>query len=545
MKLLKKAQLELVDKKNRQPKTKAKPVKVTDSVLQEAPSVIVDEAPEQKEPDTSEDIVAEDENQPSAVHEATFEPASADERSPDASSTSLNTLQDSSIQALETNFTDFETRTATDIQPIQESESQQSDSPDRSLPEISVSALDRSVAVVTASSQMDNISSETNDASSEIITIASPEIKPPNVENPDPLENNLSPTKPITDELSQADRTIVDSINDDFDANTDDQSFDHIKLEPVSMTETEIEIATDQLIVSTEFSIEVLGEIERVKKNDQKISEILDNEPARIAKASVDSSNHWSTDSDSPNGDNTDSTSSTWLDNVLTPEASPVALDEIIRPAKRFYPEMRLLGIIKSLISSAENCHLKHQHYPPLTIYPQTNTYSFAASLENAHDIFQIPAKEFAIDPFNWHEKMHSSSNEVTQPLWVLIYAATLYGSEGRLLQNTDAHVTIRLRETPDFSKIPHTDEHLRIATYLRDYAANLSQIATVTQTSIRTVIDFTNACREINLVEETGTSDSTSSQPKAPSQPQRHGLLTRIRESLLGRSAVKADDER
>lgn len=221
--------------------------------------------------------------------------------------------------------------------------------------------------------------------------------------------------------------------------------------------------------------------------------------------------------------------------------ASPALnLDDIIRPARRFYPQMRFLGLLRNLIASGEACRISHPYYPPVDLHPQGEWFSFKGDLELAEGLFRAPGHELSVRPLGHDRLPPPDDDPYARPLWALSYTATLYGSEGRLLDSADAHARLKLRKMPDTRVIPWSGDYQRIATYLQDYAANLSQITTVTQINIRTVIDFTNACREIGLIEvlDTRPPGDQRQEPQPDDNPPR-GWMKRIR-STLNRLVVK-----
>ncbi len=235
-----------------------------------------------------------------------------------------------------------------------------------------------------------------------------------------------------------------------------------------------------------------------------------------------------------------DEQSATVSDAGMRAPSPALDLDAIIRPARRFYPQMRFLGLLRQLIADGEICQVSHPYYPTVDIHPQEQWFSFAGDLELAHGLFRAPAHELSTH-YPGHARQPRPANDPhARPLWALVYTATLYGSEGRLLDGADAHARLRLRKLPDSRVIPWSSEYQRIATYISDYAANLSQITTVTQISIKTVIDFTNACREIGLIEVVDERQPADAAARiAPDDKPRRGWMSRIR-STLNRLVVK-----
>jgi hypothetical protein len=60
----------------------------------------------------------------------------------------------------------------------------------------------------------------------------------------------------------------------------------------------------------------------------------------------------------------------------------------------------------------------------------------------------------------------------------------------------------MRLREVPDFRVVPYEREHGKIVDFMLDQVADLETIARQTGVPIETVIEFTNACDELLLID-------------------------------------------
>lgn len=217
------------------------------------------------------------------------------------------------------------------------------------------------------------------------------------------------------------------------------------------------------------------------------------------------------------------------------PKTPTEILDEIVRPARRFYPAVRFLGLLRSALSEGENKAFRHRGFATIYIYPQSQWFSFAGDLDQCIQLFRVTAMDFEIIDLDSNTKEIPEDASTTRPLWVLSYYAALYGSKGRIMQHTNPRAGISLRAPPDFTKIPNSPAYSQITEYLTEHNASLSEIGEATGISLCTIIDFTNACREIQLVEEVQASSPEPVDEPAPthSPAANPGLMQRIRSSL------------
>ncbi len=185
-------------------------------------------------------------------------------------------------------------------------------------------------------------------------------------------------------------------------------------------------------------------------------------------------------------------------------------LDNFLRPGRRFYPATRLLGLLRAIVSSGNSTEINHPSLKPLNVFPIGEWFQYSGELNNSIELFQTPFYELTINPLNNLKKPKETQEWTPQPLWTLSYAAAYFGSEGRLLQSCSPTDWLQLTATPDFSMIPHTNEHKELAAYLIRYKTDIQTIARETQISLSTIIDFTNACQEIRLLKRMNPGSKT-----------------------------------
>ena len=189
-------------------------------------------------------------------------------------------------------------------------------------------------------------------------------------------------------------------------------------------------------------------------------------------------------------------------------------LEEKARPARRFVEGTRLLGVLNRISRWRIPAEVTHFDFPTLLISPENNAFVASDDALSMPTMFRDSAMSFAIEdlPEDVAEAMLTSGK--LRPLSHLIYCAALFGSEGRLMLNSNPEDRLSLIGTPNFNVIPHLPEHKTIARYMMTEDADLAGIAEKTGVGVSIVIDFCNACEAIGLVRrvpDSGFKQSTS----------------------------------
>ncbi len=171
------------------------------------------------------------------------------------------------------------------------------------------------------------------------------------------------------------------------------------------------------------------------------------------------------------------------------------------RPARRFVAGTRLLGVLSRLSQQGAPAEVKHPRFPTLLISPEHNIFVSSDNPLTLPDMFRDSAMSFRVDRLASDLAEAVLTSGSLRPLSHLIYSAALFGSEGRLMLNSDVESRLSLLGTPDFDAVPQLPEHMAIARYMIGNAGNLAEIAESTGVSISIVIDFCNACEAIGLI--------------------------------------------
>jgi hypothetical protein len=163
--------------------------------------------------------------------------------------------------------------------------------------------------------------------------------------------------------------------------------------------------------------------------------------------------------------------------------------------------ERRLLGLVRKLFLKGQPVEIKHYIYPPIRIYPEQELFAYEAVQEIAPNIFTTQVSGFSSQELD-AGKQTPPDNWNIKPLWLLFYLASLYGSEGRLKAGDNLQDKLTLTAKPNFELVPSDPEYKAVANYLATRELqDVQTVADVTGVEIGTVIDFCNACEEINIL--------------------------------------------
>ncbi|HFD87765.1 MAG TPA: hypothetical protein ENJ35_08845 [Gammaproteobacteria bacterium] len=209
----------------------------------------------------------------------------------------------------------------------------------------------------------------------------------------------------------------------------------------------------------------------------------------------------------------------------------PPSLDNVVRPARRFYPASRLLGMIHSVIAKGTSAEISHPDFPPLSIFPVSEWFQFDCELGECPALFRVSSTELFFREISSQKKPKSTQEWLPRPLWALSYTAAYFGSEGRLMQHCSPWDQLQLLQEPDFSLLPHEDEHPALATYLLEHQADIETIAKDTGIELPSIINFTNACQEAHLLHRIPQEEKESPSKRPQSEkPHRYRVFSWFR---------------
>ena len=194
------------------------------------------------------------------------------------------------------------------------------------------------------------------------------------------------------------------------------------------------------------------------------------------------------------------------------------------RPARRFYEATRFLGILKSSIEKNQATEITHYRFPAVRIYPDQKTYATPRNSKFPIKMFRTLAVEFSNQKLTKMSEREAPVDWQIKPLWQLLFLATLYGAEGRLMEGTQLSDKLQLISEPDYHIVPKKPAYEAIARTLQAHeSVTLKTIADQSGVRIETVIDFCNACEEAQLIKRL---PSEKPDDPATNHPSHHSAL-------------------
>lgn len=176
----------------------------------------------------------------------------------------------------------------------------------------------------------------------------------------------------------------------------------------------------------------------------------------------------------------------------------------------RFIEERRFLGILRKSVALGYPTEILHHIYPPVRIYPDKQIFAQKSNFWLSPDLFTTESSGFSIQKLTKHRENVPVSDWNIRPLWQLFYLAALYGSEGRLKENDSPDDRLSLISKPDFDIVPNQLDYWKVSDYMiNKKPQDINEIADGSGVNIKTVIDFCNACEEIDIIERTTSTHS------------------------------------
>lgn len=201
----------------------------------------------------------------------------------------------------------------------------------------------------------------------------------------------------------------------------------------------------------------------------------------------------------------------------------PLSMSAIMRPARMYYPSTRLLGLIRLVMSEGRSKEIYTAGFPPIQIFPISKSFIYRGQIDESDELFQKPLFEFDVRDINKSAPPELQGPNAPKPISILLYAAALFGSEGKYCQHAPPHGKIKLRNKPDFEQLPHSEDHLKLADYLLQNSADLLSIAADTGCDLDDVVNFHNACCELHLLKHTESSNPEKTEASCPYFQQDH----------------------
>jgi hypothetical protein len=168
-----------------------------------------------------------------------------------------------------------------------------------------------------------------------------------------------------------------------------------------------------------------------------------------------------------------------------------------------------------------------------LHVVPATRNVLLACPLDEA-GLERLAAPGVHISIREWpasHAQLLADTGAQSCRLDTLLWRLAHHGCKSRLLPELPADAHFRLRRWPDFGRIEHTPDHLRLTARLTRERLTVLELAIVTGLPVGTINAFINACCLIELIEVHSTADST--RPAGRSLLHDQGIFGAIRSAL------------
>ena len=176
-------------------------------------------------------------------------------------------------------------------------------------------------------------------------------------------------------------------------------------------------------------------------------------------------------------------------------------------------PQNKLFRLINRIIEQKKSVEITHPDFPGIAICSEKDWFIFPEDLNKHTDMFCIDAGEFIFENKGDEIRKQAFGRSFPKSLWELVYTATMFGTEGKLISPLQASDKLNLIKMPEFEYVIHTDEHIALARYMTTYSDTVHNIASNTSTELKNVIDFSNICQAINLVERNNNTLSSYSE--------------------------------
>ncbi len=165
-------------------------------------------------------------------------------------------------------------------------------------------------------------------------------------------------------------------------------------------------------------------------------------------------------------------------------------------------PQNKLFCLINRIIEQKKSVEITHPDFPTIDICSEKDWFIFSEDLSKYADMFSVDVGEFSFEDKGDEIRKQAFSSSFPKSLWELVYTATMFGTEGKLLEPLQATDRLNLIKKPEFEYVSHTKEHIVLADYMTLYTDTVHEIAVNTGVELKDVINFSNMCQAIHMVE-------------------------------------------
>ena len=165
-------------------------------------------------------------------------------------------------------------------------------------------------------------------------------------------------------------------------------------------------------------------------------------------------------------------------------------------------PRNRLFRLINKIVEQKKSVEITHPKFPNISICSEKDWFIFDKDLNKNTEIFCVEAGDFSFENRGDEIRREAFSGTFPKSLWELVYTATMFGTEGKLLKPLRATDRLSLIKKPEFEYVIHEAKHITLADYMTLYSDTIHDIAVNNGVELSDVIDFCNICQAINLIE-------------------------------------------
>ncbi len=165
-------------------------------------------------------------------------------------------------------------------------------------------------------------------------------------------------------------------------------------------------------------------------------------------------------------------------------------------------PQNRLFRLINKIVEQKKSIEITHPDFPTIDICAEKDWFIFSEDLNKHTAMFCVDVGEFSFENRGDEIRKQAFGGTFPKSLWELVYTATMFGTEGKLLSPLQATDRLSLTKKPEFDYVSHTKEHIVLADYMATSSDTVHDIAVNTDVDLKDVIDFSNMCQSIHLVE-------------------------------------------
>lgn len=184
-----------------------------------------------------------------------------------------------------------------------------------------------------------------------------------------------------------------------------------------------------------------------------------------------------------------------------------------------FEPEEYLIGVLQKVVAAKTNAVFKAEGLLVLVSPELGEYYAVDPELDVLTPLCRTKIRAIQGKTLTREELLRAtrSGKLKARPLAELRWHAALIASRGRLWPDCRMTDTVRLQQWPQLSHLHRFHDYLPVAVFMHTHTADIYAIAEETETDIKQILDFHNACHALGMIER-GTFQPWSKKAVPPS---------------------------